>query len=281
MSVIVTGPAVIDIILFSDEFELFELRCHELDGVVSHHVVVESDTTFSGQPKPLRFKEWMDSGEIDPRFAQKTFVIAVTDMPPGPNPWVREAWQRNAMIKAVDLLGIHDSDIIMMSDGDEIPKRDTVAAMKYRFMMHSTAPIFPAVFKQLGHYYWLNMLGEPPNDDWYGTRVCQAMSLRECTPQHMRITEPDKFRSIIGNGGWHWSYLGGRDRIRSKVAAFSHHDLYRPEHMNDASLDRCLVTGADLFGRDYIRFSRVDLEYVRYPRYLIENRDKFSHLICG
>jgi len=49
--------------------------------------------------------------------------------------------------------------------------------------------------------------------------------------------------------GWHFSFLGGVERIRDKLAAFSESQVNTPENSDPAHLQRCLETGADMFHR--------------------------------
>ena len=51
------------------------------------------------------------------------------------------------------------------------------------------------------------------------------------------------------NGGWHFSYLGGVERIREKIAAFSHQEFNKPPFNTPDWIREQLIQGADLFGR--------------------------------
>ena len=48
---------VFDCFLFFNEFELFKVRLEELYNVVDYFVLVESEETFRGEPKPFYFKK--------------------------------------------------------------------------------------------------------------------------------------------------------------------------------------------------------------------------------
>lgn len=270
---------IFDALIFNDESMLLEVRLHELADVVDYHVVVEADTTFSGKPKPLHFEAEWDRWIRDSEFAEKIIHIVVRDMPSGPDPWVREHWQRNAIIRGLDHAGAYDP--ILISDGDEVPRASSITFLRDNEFWRTTVS---GVFEQRGHYYWLNMLGCPPNDCWYGTRFTRRGALNDAVfhndavfPQQLRTRSYDGV-AVIPNGGWHWSYLGGPDRIRSKVASYSHHDLATPQNMSDDNLRKCLATGDDLFGRDYIRFKKVPFDE-SYPKYLRENAERFKEWI--
>ena len=50
-------PSIYDLIIFNDEIELLQLRLEYLRPYVTQHVLIESNTTFTGNPKPLHFLE--------------------------------------------------------------------------------------------------------------------------------------------------------------------------------------------------------------------------------
>jgi hypothetical protein len=46
-----------DCILINDELDILDIRLNTLDSVIEKFVIVESDLTHSGKPKPLHFQE--------------------------------------------------------------------------------------------------------------------------------------------------------------------------------------------------------------------------------
>jgi beta-1,4-mannosyl-glycoprotein beta-1,4-N-acetylglucosaminyltransferase len=55
---------------------------------------------------------------------------------------------------------------------------------------------------------------------------------------------------IIPNSGWHFSFMGGFNKIKQKLEAFSHTE-FNLEHLKDEKyINDCLISGKDLFGRD-------------------------------
>ncbi len=108
-------PMVYDCFLFLNEFELLDIRLHEMDSVVDRFVIVESAETFRGNPKPLNFPTQADRFS---QFADKIIYIPLTEPLITDNPWVREAFQRNQIMRG--LVDCKDTDIVMISDVDEI-----------------------------------------------------------------------------------------------------------------------------------------------------------------
>lgn len=119
-----TVRRVFDCCLFDGEMDVLAIRFHELNAVVDHFVIVESTLTFSGLPQEISFNPCHPS--IAP-FAAKVRHIIVADMPETSDPWVREAWQRNAVLRGVPDAAA--TDLLVLSDVDEIPRSSTIAEM--------------------------------------------------------------------------------------------------------------------------------------------------------
>ena len=136
---------------FNDEFDLLEIRLHELYPVVDAFILVEADFTFQNKPKPLRFKAYIASHPARfQRFSDK--IVHVTLRKPADiarhvlatgDPWALEVFCRDAVAKigiesARDFLRNRTSkyesgipltspdDLLMITDVDEIPRREIV-----------------------------------------------------------------------------------------------------------------------------------------------------------
>lgn len=118
-----TTVRVIDAIIFSTELDLLEIRIRELLPVVDKFFIVESTTTFMGQPKQAVF------GENRKRFAFAGDKIVYELMrgeplPPGKSPWHNEIMLRSFMTGLLMRNGVDRGDMVIMSDCDEIPRYD-------------------------------------------------------------------------------------------------------------------------------------------------------------
>jgi beta-1,4-mannosyl-glycoprotein beta-1,4-N-acetylglucosaminyltransferase len=82
----------------------------------------------------------------------------------------------------------------------------------------------------------------------------------------------------IKDGGWHFTWMGGVDRIRLKLAAYAHQDLNQPQYNNAEviadHLNRGLIMWADQ--EEPLEFVALDDSF---PQYLRERPEKFSHLL--
>ena len=83
---------IFDCCIYLDEDFLLDLRFNILNDFVDYFVIVESN---------------------------RIIYIKVEDMPGGENPWLREKFQRNCIIRG--LSAATNDDLIIISDADEIP----------------------------------------------------------------------------------------------------------------------------------------------------------------
>jgi beta-1,4-mannosyl-glycoprotein beta-1,4-N-acetylglucosaminyltransferase len=129
-------PRLFDCFTFYDELDLLELRLAELGDIVDRFVLVEATSTFQGQPKPLvferekaRFARWLDKIEhvvIDfpdpiPALSRKSRSKGKVERAKA---WDREYYQRDQIMRGLG--GAGPDDIIMVSDVDEIPRREVL-----------------------------------------------------------------------------------------------------------------------------------------------------------
>ena len=105
---------IFDCFSYWDEDLLLDLRLHLLNNIVDYFVIVESNKTWQNNYKELKFNI-----NKFKKFKNKILYIPVTDMPDGPNPWEREHFQRNCIIRG--LKNSKDDYFIIISDADEIP----------------------------------------------------------------------------------------------------------------------------------------------------------------
>ena len=85
-----------------------------MNDYVDKFVITEGDMTFSGLPKESHF---LNNKERFAKWEDK-IILNQINIPECESPWHREIYSRNAMVN-LDIF--NDDDLIIMSDGDEIP----------------------------------------------------------------------------------------------------------------------------------------------------------------
>jgi beta-1,4-mannosyl-glycoprotein beta-1,4-N-acetylglucosaminyltransferase len=109
---------------------------------------------------------------------------------------------------------------------------------------------------------------------WWGSKIVKRKMLNNVTtPSEVRFHTPAC--GYIYNGGWHFGFLGGADAVRSKIKAYAHQEFATPEVLN--LVQGRLDNKKDALGRLY-EYKVVPLD-THFPQYLIDNQDRFSHLI--
>lgn len=248
---------VFDTFPFFNELDMLELRLEVLDGVVDRFVLVESTVTYSGLPKPLwyadhrsRFARWNDRIEH----------VVVGDTPDtGAWRWGREHHQRDAIARG--LSGARCDDVVYVSDVDEIPDPEAIAARR-RGAYHQ------------GYYlYYLNT--RHLSETWLGTIGLYAFQLAAVGAQAARYRRGGFER--VERGGWHFTYAMSPDRIRTKLHAFSHDEYDTPEVA--AAVETRRDGLADLFGRHADGLAVLDVETDYFPEHLKRNLGRYRHLV--
>ena len=255
---------IFDCFIFNHEIELLEIRLNILNDYVDKFVITEGDMTFSGLPKESHF---LNNKERFAKWEDK-IILNQINIPECESPWHREIYSRNAMVN-LDIF--NDDDLIIMSDGDEIPNPEILdqASEWVSDDTHFT-------FEQSCYAYWMNNLY---SNKWFGTRASTYKYVNNTTVDDIREGTEDESKitgSIITNGGWHFTYLGDENHIRQKINSFCDRHFDVPEVTENISKN--LEGGTDVLNRTHITYSTVDLDD-SFPQYIIDNQEKYSHLI--
>jgi beta-1,4-mannosyl-glycoprotein beta-1,4-N-acetylglucosaminyltransferase len=163
----------------------------------------------------------------------------------------------------------------MISDVDEIPNPEKIKENRLQ------ENVF--VFQQRMYYYYLNCLEVEPFDHamckwWYGTVM---------TPYHdfpggnrlRMMREVSKFRKtrVLEDAGWHFSYLGGTDRIIQKLESFAHAEFNKNDYKDPQKIKQLIESGKGIFGQEMqCVFKDIDESF---PVYVQNNRSKLKNYI--
>jgi hypothetical protein len=197
---------VYDCFPFYNELELLKIRLDELNSVVDYFVLVESRETQRGNVKNLYFDE--NKGQFA-AYAHKIIHIIVDERHPEFGLWERENYQRNCILRGLN--NCHEKDIILISDLDEIPRPYFVERIKENFKRRKLNTI---AFEMQLYRFQLNRMAYAA-EPWVGTVATTFKELSAHNPQYFRDKRGSFFR--FKNGGWHFTWMGGRDYIRTKM----------------------------------------------------------------
>ena len=215
------------------------------------------------------------------KFKDKIIYIPVEDMPDGDNPYIRENFQRNCILRGLE--NSNEEDLIIISDLDEIPNPEVLTKFKKNMKY--------AVFKQFHFYYKINLQSQL-NPYWYGSRISVKKYLK--SPQWLRdlkfkkrpFWRLDKFRlnNIIENGGWHFCNLKTPEQLLYKYSnlcetndPYSFKEKIDEKYLNLESIKDKVSRGIDLIGRND-KFIKVNIND-DFPEYLNKNLFKYEDWI--
>jgi len=278
---------IYDCFSFFNELDLLEIRLNTLDKVVDKFILAESTLTFTGKPKPLYY---LENKDMFAKFKDRIIHIVVDDFPPlsGMQPremaWIRETWQRNAVMRGIPN-NASDDDYVIIADLDEIPRPSAVTkAISYPGVSHLQLKMF-YYFVNYKNYSNPNWLGGPQIVPLYVFKSQRKPTDNELiypvdwrinngiTPSIVRFLKP---QHVIKNAGWHFSFCGGIRTIQKKIESFSHTEYDSDKFKNEAHIRECLLDGRDVFGRGDRFFA---LPFSSLPKCIAENRERYDHLI--
>lgn len=284
---------IYDTFCFFNEYDILDLRFNILNDVVDYFVICESSVTHTGIPKQFNFELNKDRYS---KFLKKVIYLKINDTP---NNYInlpiikntttfdgaclsdinkfiieqktafdrytqvnygRDFYQKECVRRG--LFKCNDDDVIIFSDCDEIPNPEVIKNVatlidQSKFLM----------LNQNTYYYYLNILKET---QWKGSRIGLFKDLKHYSYNKLRAEN----QYNIDNGGWHFSFMGGEEQIKIKINSYSAQDLSNSNVMN--SIKHNMENNIDPFFRGTL--SKVEIDNT-YPKYLLENIEKYKHLI--
>jgi beta-1,4-mannosyl-glycoprotein beta-1,4-N-acetylglucosaminyltransferase len=261
---------VIDTVLFFNELDLLEIRLNILDPVVDKFVILEARKTFIGKEKPLnfdpvRFDKWKDKIVYhiidEPTDEEWERAKRSPNTGAGEHFWLREYCHKESMLKALKFC--NDDDIVFISDLDEIWNPNIKIEAEHGKVYR---PI------QTAYHYYLNNRSDQDINGWVGTRFATYKTVKRCGINHLR-TESMHPSLKIPYGGWHFTFMGGADKIKEKVENYGHQE-YRPALSN---VDQALASNVDFLNRGF----KLWKDESELPEYILNNKDKWKHLLLA
>lgn len=276
-----------DCFTFFNELDLLEIRLNVLKDVVDKFVIVEAAETHTGKPKPLLFRE---NEARYSAFRDKIVYISLDSFPKGHDAWWNENYQRNMILRG--LTNAKPDDTVLISDVDEIPNPDVVAANKGRSGLVRFNHVSYGFYLNFKDLRCRNMRGTVMlsySDLLHGFDGVDVL-YDEFLPMDLnRGTTVTKIRRrsfpkakggerVAVNAGWHFTCLGGAQALLAKMRAVAPHHGFDPD---DPKLTVEYI-GA-LLERGQGPALKMNCFAVpldgSFPRYLLEHRDKYASLV--
>lgn len=267
---------VIDGFSFFNEVEMLKLRLNYLNEVVDYFVISECKYTHSGNPKPYYLDEVLEELPEDirnkivrlkyePDISNFNFPKNLTKCDFSSGHWELERNQRNLITES--LSQFFPNDLLMISDLDEIPKKEVVEEYKEIFENYVGKTLqkdFCAVTKCKMFYYNFNTF---INENWPGTcfsTIETALNQSSVSLYHQR----GNFFPIE-DGGWHFSTFGTVERIKTKIQSFAHQEYNKDQYLDEGNILKSIQNKEDIYHNHSTTFREYDSS--NFPKNLREN----------
>ena len=220
---------IYDCVTLFNDVELVELRFMTLYDTVDRFVVVEAEQSHIREEKPLFY---LENRELFKPYADKVIYIHVPELPYD-NPRDNEFYQRNLISYGLDEAG--PEDYIIIGDIDEMARPEA--------LLEGIAKYEQFGLLQKLFYYYVNCQAVQM---WYGSMCWKKKYI--VSPQDVRNRRGGDPHGV-DNGGWHYSFLGGAEKIMLKIRSFSEQQVNTPDVNNEENILKCLESGEDIFHR--------------------------------
>jgi len=199
---------IIDSFCFNNELDLLDIRLNELDRIVDKFILVEANKTQSLLDKPFHFEQNKKRYE---KFLDKIVHIKVEDCPNNDRDlWTMEHFQRNCVARGLQEISPSMTDFVMISDIDEIPRASVI---KHTIESNILDQVGIVVLDCDFYAYYMNL--KAAYRTWVGASITRAELYTRYSPQ---VIKDEKNRyTKIPNGGWHFSWLGGGEKVWEKA----------------------------------------------------------------
>jgi hypothetical protein len=237
---------IIDTFIFYNELKLLNYRLEILNEYVDYFVIVESIYSFAGKKKELIFE---NNKNLFSKFKDKIIHIIVNDFKyiyPNINyeqreQWKNEIYQRNCIKQGLEKLNLNDTDIIIISDLDEIPNPNIINDIK-----NNRLKITYNCLTMDNYYYNLhNKLSSTLN----ASKIILYDIVKKFTIQDIRRNKININSILIEKGGWHLSYFGDIEFIQDKINNFSHQEYNNINHTSSDIIEERINNNIEIFGR--------------------------------
>jgi beta-1,4-mannosyl-glycoprotein beta-1,4-N-acetylglucosaminyltransferase len=282
---------IYDCFNFFNELDILEMRLNILYDHVDYFVIVESTVTHSGQPKPFYLEE---NKERFSKFWDKIISFKVVDTPEDfvnlsntgffdseldkvhyyirtqtnrfnrntQADYGRDFFQKESVRRAI--VNCNDEDIIIISDADEIPNPEILKKLNTLSLDNTIYSL-----EQPMYSYYLNMLSD---SDWHGSKMGLYKNVKELSFNEIR--GDSSLTTKLPDGGWHFSFMGGEEAVRTKITSYSARDLAN-EHVL-SNIKNNIENDQDVFFRG--KLTKVELDET-YPKHILNNLSDYGKMI--
>lgn len=226
---------IADCFIFFNEKRMLAERVRLLYDHVDYFVIVEAHETFTQQPKPSYLNEAVRELQIP---TDKLVVVRLREWASTGNEWSRENEQRENMLVGLRSLDLSPTDLVLISDVDEIPSLPLTQPAVDLAMAGGCS------MSQDFFYYCFKWRKQAK---WNGTVLTTFGAVDRVGPQWFRDRRDALPR--VPDGGFHLSFWGSVQDVITKLQNYPHQEHNVDSVVNAAHIAASVALGQDLFGR--------------------------------
>jgi len=114
---------------------------------------------------------------------------------------------------------------------------------------------------------------------WYGTVMLNYKDIETIkkTRLYRETRQSTDKITVIPNGGWHFSYLGGAAKVIEKIEAYAHKEHNKEEFKDPRKVEEIIRKGGSLYGQNIeSKFVAIDESF---PKYIQTHKTELADLI--
>ena len=264
-------PKIYDCFQFFNELDILEIRLNELNSEVDYFVIVEAETSHQLKPKPLyfeenkkRYSEFLDK-IIHVVVPANKFVTPDIFNFAHRNDQIQRDYLRNGIKDA------NDTDFIIISDLDEIVSSKKLN--EYKNSSYGEQGI-PVIFEQNFYMWYLNT--RVSNYMWHNSGIVRKQDLDKVGTRGFKDNKTCLIYPRIKNGGWHFSYIGSPNQVKTKLDNFAHTEF---SHISIENLTQNKENLTDPLCRSDEGINFIIDPVDTMPEYVQNNIEKFKDFI--
>lgn len=235
---------IIDSFLFFNEYDLLEKRLEYLYDTVDLFLIVEGNSTFAGNPKPLnflanqsRFHKYLDKILYCPFYVDLTnYDFSLREKGEF---FAIEIDQRNYIGSMLNFFP-HNT-IVLLGDLDEIPLKNKIREAIVGLEVNNFDSIV------LNCDMFLYNFDQKQETQWCGPIACYNKYIQRVGAQWARSSRV--YNAGINSGGYHLSYWTAPDLIKYKLENFAHTEYNKEEFTSVEKIKQRIASGTDIFDR--------------------------------
>lgn len=253
---------IIDTFMFNDEFEMLDIRLDISKKYVDKWIILEGNKTWSGVTKPYHFQS--REKHYLKKYGDRIQVIQL-EIPDGYTGWQCENFSRASLQKGIDYC--ESNDIIIHSDLDEVLNPDLVNDI-IALMDKENKPVNCTLDMFIYHF------NRKLYRTWSGNIVARKHMFKNPQELYKGDQHKKKNRSHCVRypniAGWHWTWIGDDERIKTKVQSVIEHQGRDPEAVLTALKNNDTKTAINHKCDSYV------LNY-QYPEKVLEVLSKYPY----